>query len=84
MGFYKRVPQQKFKVRPDNRPKGVAWAQAHKDGTDDDWFRTVFSDESFSQLLDFTIDVKLYYQQATKTTQTVLTIVSDLVKVKCA
>lgn len=53
MGYHKRVPRQKFKVRPENRPKRVQWCQERLHWTYDEWFRTLFSDESFFHTVGF-------------------------------
>lgn len=43
--YHKRRAQQKFKVRPENRPKRVQWCQQQLHWTREEWFHTVFSDD---------------------------------------
>lgn len=53
MGYHKRKPRQKFTVRPDNRPKRVKWCQERLHWTYEEWFRTLFSDESYFSTIGF-------------------------------
>ena len=46
MGYHKRVPQKKFNVRPDNRPRRVQWAREHLSWTYEEWKRVLWTDES--------------------------------------
>jgi transposase len=46
MGYHKRVPRRKFHVRPDNRPKRVAWCQERLHWTKEEWKRVIWTDES--------------------------------------
>jgi hypothetical protein len=46
MGYHKRLPRKKWGIRPPNLIKRVEWCQARLHWTYDDWFRTVWTDES--------------------------------------
>jgi hypothetical protein len=46
MGYHKRVPRKKFNIRIYNKPKRVAWCQAHLHWGYEDWKRILWTDES--------------------------------------
>ncbi|KAG1615775.1 hypothetical protein G6F44_013168 [Rhizopus delemar] len=46
MGFQARIKKHKPFLKPIHTKKRLAWANAHKDWTKDDWRRMVFSDET--------------------------------------
>jgi transposase len=46
MGYHKRVPRRTFNIRPANKPKRVAWCQAHLHWTYEEWKRILWTDES--------------------------------------
>ena len=46
LGYHKRVPRTKFNVKPDNKPKRVAWCQARLHWTKEEWKRVIWTDES--------------------------------------
>ncbi|KAG0922011.1 hypothetical protein G6F32_014851 [Rhizopus arrhizus] len=46
MGFQARIKKHKPFLKAIHMKKRLAWANAHKDWTKDDWRRMVFSDET--------------------------------------
>ncbi|EIE77259.1 hypothetical protein RO3G_01963 [Rhizopus delemar RA 99-880] len=46
MGFHARIKKRKPFLKAIHMEKRLAWANAHKDWTKDDWRRMVFSDET--------------------------------------
>jgi hypothetical protein len=53
MGYHKRLPRKKWGIRPQNLVKRVEWCQARLHWTYDDWFRTVWTDESIFNTSSF-------------------------------
>lgn len=53
MGYHKRIPRQKFGIRPYNAIRRVEWCQQHLDWTYDDWVRVLWCDESWFSTVGF-------------------------------
>ncbi|KAG1037435.1 hypothetical protein G6F43_012867 [Rhizopus delemar] len=51
MGFHARIKKHKPFLKAIHMKKRLAWANAHKDWTEDDWRRMVFSDDVIFEVL---------------------------------
>lgn len=48
-GFVRRVSRRKPSLSEENRKKRLEWAQEHKDWTDEQWDKILWSDETWAQ-----------------------------------